>query len=266
MLLAYGFCASTCGGHGLHAGFFCCTRYVKAKSPCMPCGYVFETCVWNMYTLGAGAGADIVPVCPNHCRPNGRTCVHGEFIDDVEFDNQFRCSCSGTVYTGPNCEDAVDDAVADDNAAAIVGGTLSFVIVLICIALIVMYQRALTYRMRSTDFEKKMLDWIKCGAITEDAHSLGGENMPREIKRAHVMLIKSIGSGAFGEVFVGKLDESSLVRGVPSYLVAIKTVKAGASEEGIDDLLKEVQCSINVLCTVDMYTVLNIALETCITY
>ena len=130
--------------------------------------------------------------------------------------------------------------------------------------------------MRATDFEKKVQGWIECGAITDDAQSLGegphldlicapyvlygveyidpvslveppalfsgGENMPREIKRAHVTLIKPIGSGAFGDVFVGKLDESSLHNGVPSYLVAIKTVKADGTEEGIDDLLKEVRC------------------------
>eukprot|EP00041_Stephanoeca_diplocostata_P038833 m.1559122 g.1559122 ORF g.1559122 m.1559122 type:complete len:2011 (+) comp25275_c1_seq7:178-6210(+) len=39
--------------------------------------------------------------------PAGRGCVHGTPVDVVEFDGRYTCNCSGTAYTGPNCNQTV---------------------------------------------------------------------------------------------------------------------------------------------------------------
>lgn len=51
-------------------------------------------------------------------------------------------------------------------------------------------------------------------------------------------MINKIGAGAFGDVWMAVLDESSTVGGVPGYEVAVKTVN-DAGGEGEDDLIKE---------------------------
>merc|ERR1719272_2540931 len=65
-------------------------------------------------------------------------------------------------------------------------------------------------------------------------HSVG---IPRELKRAHIVMVQQIGEGAFGDVWKGILDESS-AGGVPSYMVAVKTSKE-AKGEGADEMLRE---------------------------
>lgn len=55
---------------------------------------------------------------------------------------------------------------------------------------------------------------------------------PREIRREFVQMLEELGAGAFGEVWKGILDESSVSRGgngIPGHLVAIKTAKEGGN-------------------------------------
>jgi ephrin-B len=66
--------------------------------------------------------------------------------------------------------------------------------------------------------------------------------VPREISRNSVDLVTQIGSGQFGAVWKGLLDESSWT-GTPAYSVAVKTVKevkgsAGAAS-ALDELVQE---------------------------
>ena len=49
---------------------------------------------------------------------------------------QFKCDCVGTLYTGENCEDAVENE--SSNETAIVGGSMSTVIALIGVAFVAM--------------------------------------------------------------------------------------------------------------------------------
>jgi serine/threonine protein kinase len=61
--------------------------------------------------------------------------------------------------------------------------------------------------------------------------------IPRELKRRCISRMDKIGSGAFGEVFKGILDES-LTNGIPGYMVACKSVVT-AHGGGGDDLYFE---------------------------
>ena len=55
--------------------------------------------------------------------------------------------------------------------------------------------------------------------------------------------MEELGHGQFGDVFKALLDESSLPRGAPEYLVAAKTVRDPEKQpEGREELLKEVSC------------------------
>merc|ERR1719272_500856 len=55
--------------------------------------------------------------------PNGRDChIHGERVDDANiFDNSFTCDCTGTGYTGDNCEVKIQPTVCGSNEALVDG-------------------------------------------------------------------------------------------------------------------------------------------------
>ena len=57
--------------------------------------------------------------------------------------------------------------------------------------------------------------------------------MPREIERRALTRMFKLGEGNYGEVWKYSLDEPG--RGVPAYMVAVKTLK---SAESTDDLRK----------------------------
>ena len=76
--------------------------------------------------------------------------------------------------------------------------------------------RVNAFRMRAFDFLAEMNRMAAAGEIDVDAQA--EIKTPREIKRGHVVLIDSIGAGAFGEVWKGTLDESA-AGGVPGYVI-----------------------------------------------
>ena len=45
--------------------------------------------------------------------PGGHDCIHGIAIDGTEMDDSFTCDCTGTEYTGPNCD------VAPENSSSV---------------------------------------------------------------------------------------------------------------------------------------------------
>jgi hypothetical protein len=60
-------------------------------------------------------------------------------------------------------------------------------------------------------------------------HSSYTAGIPREIQRRHIARSEKIGSGAFGEVYKGVLDESQM-NGIPGYMVACKSVTQSTGE------------------------------------
>lgn len=79
-------------------------------------------------------------------------------------------------------------------------------------------------------FEKMLQDGdIKQNQLEDDAH-------PREIKRKALELVSQVGSGKFGSVWKGVLDEGD---GRPPYTVAAKTVIDDESDDAMQELLSE---------------------------
>ena len=70
------------------------------------------------------------------------------------------------------------------------------------------------------DFQSEIESMVAAGDMDPKVAEAG--RVPRELNRVHVELVEKIGSGAFGEVYRGLLDESS-VSGLPGHLVAVKT-------------------------------------------
>lgn len=71
--------------------------------------------------------------------PNNQGCGTGEPIDQLEFDNKFTCNCTGTGFSGANCELQDISEVTDSSTAVIVGVTISFLFLVVVIGL--MYTR-----------------------------------------------------------------------------------------------------------------------------
>lgn len=74
------------------------------------------------------------------------------------------------------------------------------------------------------DFHRAINRMVNEGEIDKLGLELSGVTVPRELERADVTLVERLGSGAFGEVWKGLLNDSR-ARGAPAYLVAIKRVK-----------------------------------------
>ena len=160
------------------------------------------------------------PVVLSH-GPNGEDCMHGQRIDDQPFDKKFTCDCSATKYKGDNCEHLSEDA---NNEAILVTVVMVLVLLMASVGTAVGAHRYRIHQqtLQPFDFKEALEEWFRDGAI--DVTSPRDLTVPREIQRSHVTQVQIIGEGAFGEVWIGKLDESN-AGGVPSFLVAIKIDK-----------------------------------------
>ena len=80
--------------------------------------------------------------------PDGRACVNGAPIDAVEFDSQYECDCSGTDFTGDNC-----DVAPASQLATILGAGLGAVL---CVILaVLMTTRVQLYRISRRPVDMK---------------------------------------------------------------------------------------------------------------
>ena len=70
--------------------------------------------------------------------PNGRICAHGTQVDTVPMDTSFTCDCNDTRFEGENCDRPLSQSFnsADDNTAAIIGGVLGGVLLVVLAALV----------------------------------------------------------------------------------------------------------------------------------
>jgi surface protein len=152
---------------------------------------------------------------------------------------------------------AVTTATTANNANGVLVGSLIAGFILFAAAGMATFKyREHRLSMQAFDFQSQLLQLRASGEIpivAEDADDtltgndasrtdIGESNanapltrgIPREIKRRCISRTDKIGSGAFGEVYKGVLDESQ-VNGVPGYLVACKSV-ATSTGDGADDL------------------------------
>lgn len=173
--------------------------------------------------------------------PNGAGCAHGEAKDEVLFDNSFACDCSGTSYTGINCQTfnnetaSTTDSSDDSSSSNAIGGLLGGFVAVLAVAFVVYKYRVHALAMRVFDFEVQMADMVAKGEL--ELEQVAGGRYPREIKRSNVTTTQVVGAGAFGEVWKAVLDETGQ-GGVPGYLCAVKTSK-DATGEGADELRGE---------------------------
>jgi surface protein len=194
--------------------------------------------------------------------PNNKGCSNnGVPVDDSGdlFDGKFTsCDCTAVArYVGENCEtfcggpkdkDPDTGECAEDKdyfsgmaRSQILGVTFGNIGFFLLLAVgVVQYRRYCQRRsillpIHFDDFNQKML---KSGNIEES--QLCNDRKPRELKRSNVVLLREIGGGAFGTVWMAMLDESSTT-GRPAYQVAVKTVAdAGtAAAAATDDLMTE---------------------------
>lgn len=101
---------------------------------------------------------------PDDCRdpsngPNNENCGTGECLDEVEFDQSFVCNCTGTGFTGDNCDviiaAAVAGAAADNTITFAVSGVLAVALILGVLFLWQRRQAALAAR-KPFDFEAEV--------------------------------------------------------------------------------------------------------------
>ena len=124
---------------------------------------------------------------------------------------------------------------ATSNAVKVAVGLVTSFFLLLAFAFAGYKFRMKQIMMRAFDFETELEGMVATGEI-EGASN--GTRLPREIKRDHITMTSVVGSGAFGEVWKGVLDESKTLGGVPGYMVAVKTSLEGHGE-GAEELTRE---------------------------
>ena len=189
--------------------------------------------------------------------PGNRSCANGaSSVDAVLMDQGFECDCTGTNYTGNNCQTpkpATDTPApingADEDSTAIIAiasvaallGTL-----LLAGTLLTVRSRYVAYRKANapTDFNTQLQLLKDMGLIDDEADSIT-DRVPRELKRAWLTQVAVLGSGQFGQVWKGLLNDQQS-KTTPEYLVAAKVVKRqdtatnyGSIEDGEGSLAAE---------------------------
>jgi len=158
--------------------------------------------------------------------PGGRGCANGGSVDGEPMDGAFTCDCSGTRFTGQNCETASEQ---DDTAAAVVGAVLGVLGLAAAVVFLLLRWQRHQRSMMATDFSTQLELMKERGEV--DQEQLSKDRVPRELKRSGLSLIDQLGQGAFGEVWKGLLTDGDNTTSIPEFLVAAKTVKAG---QGMD--------------------------------
>eukprot|EP00051_Salpingoeca_urceolata_P021978 m.351963 g.351963 ORF g.351963 m.351963 type:complete len:1960 (+) comp19898_c14_seq4:3668-9547(+) len=114
---------------------------------------------------------------------------------------------------------------ANDNLIDIVAGVFGGIIIVL-IALLVLYVR------HKREEENQPYNFDEILAAQE------GKLVPKEIPRHKITFLESIGSGFYGQVFKGVLDQRAET-GMPSYIVALKTLKDDHTAKEKRELLAE---------------------------
>lgn len=146
-----------------------------------------------------------------------------------------RAQCTFTVHVISSTEETTTSSASSSlitTASGAIGGGLGGLLLMLLLVMVLRYRRAALHAKNSPyDFSER---------IAELALSLQGPDgfqKPREIRRNAVKLLEVLGTGNWGEVHKGLLEEYTAVN-IPGFLVAVKTLKNSASES-VDELLRE---------------------------
>ena len=144
-------------------------------------------------------------------------------VDTTPFDGVVSCISKRTAITVTN----------ESKATGLIAGVVTSVAVLALViaAAIAKQIKEKNKRNQPTDFRAIFAEWqSKSGAAGQLGPSRRLSNVaaddydaPREVRRSALTLVDQVGSGQFGAVWKGMLDESA-TGGPPSYLVAAKTI------------------------------------------
>ena len=132
--------------------------------------------------------------------PNGRGCVNGAPLDRIEFDLQYACDCSGTEFTGDNC-----DVSPASELATVLGAGLGAVLGLIMIVLVSTRVQLYRLKHRPIDMEAVQGD-VLAGlgiGVAKDIldHEFGimlelaadqGDNMIADISAYQAQLVSAV--------------------------------------------------------------------------
>eukprot|EP00054_Salpingoeca_dolichothecata_P030619 m.250543 g.250543 ORF g.250543 m.250543 type:complete len:1092 (-) comp26693_c2_seq14:8428-11703(-) len=178
------------------------------------------------------------------------TCNNGTCIDtESAFDGQFECDCD-SGFTGDFCDIRIASSSSEDSVGLAVGLSLALFFLILLIACYFWWRWR--HRQQKYDFRRKLAE-LEPGALGDTPDD--GPKVPRELVRKSVTTLDELGSGAFGKVYRGLLDEYS-TNGVPAYDVAIKTLKQGDLDEFMEEALLMAQIDhkhvVNIIgvCTV----------------
>eukprot|EP00729_Bicosta_minor_P018631 gene18631-385_t len=122
---------------------------------------------------------------------------------------------------------------------------ITFVVVLVILSAFIRWlykNREHQLRMLATDFQLELQLLRDNGELEEEQMQSCNFTVPREIPRVMVEMHEVIGSGEFGDVMRGFLDEYK-VTGIPAFSVAIKTVKDASSDTAIHEFNREAAVS-----------------------
>eukprot|EP00051_Salpingoeca_urceolata_P001714 m.43425 g.43425 ORF g.43425 m.43425 type:complete len:1401 (-) comp11636_c0_seq3:170-4372(-) len=184
------------------------------------------------------------PDCDNAANgPKGKPCSNGVCVDDVKFDNEFACDCTGTNFTGDNCDvtgsviinpgpNPVASSAASTDTSPIIGGVAGGCFLLIVVAVVLLLRRQ--DQTQPFDFEEELEKMRQEGLLRDEAE----KKVPREMRRGQIKMLEKLGAGAFGDVFKGTVDEQAAT-GVPEYIAAIKTLKDDPSGQEKLELMRE---------------------------
>lgn len=169
------------------------------------------------------------------------SCNGGRCVDKIPFDGQFECDCEAIGRVGTTC-DAIPVTLpsASTGAAGISGAQWAGVAIGILVALLLALYAGLALQRRRTP-KQQPFDFEEMLQRMRDEGSLPAAQLsdkPREVSRRCVTLLEELGSGQFGEVCKASVDEVATT-GVPAYLAAAKTLKAGASTADKNELMEE---------------------------
>jgi hypothetical protein len=132
---------------------------------------------------------------------------------------------------------AVPDKSTAEKAKEIALGAACAIIVLVLIGFIAFKWHARWLSMQPVDFETQFAELYAAGLISEEVAKV--HQVPREIRRKDLTLLKVIGTGAFGEVHKAVLDEN-FTRDAHEYSVAAKVVlNASEAPEARQEILSE---------------------------